>query len=444
MKDLNKDRTVRRISLEEFQQRCASTNHNTVLEDESFFNASSLFTLPQLSSSSPSSSSSSSAPASSLRQRIEQQKIRVANTLIERYEKLFFSDNVDPRSTPIQRFLPEPLYDPAAHGAAPTPTFDSSPPSSPLAALGSWCRELRRSMFLESQGARTKVWDHFSQEPAGKVDQIRGTISSLYDRLSVESGGDRVLDSRSDDFARAESNSKTASELPTGSSPSPSSSSTSPSSATTPSPSASPSLLNVRSQTQKPTAHSMLLPLNFADRAYPSPNDAQLKNCMDLAGKGVWDSFGVWRCLLPNHDGSFPDFNAPGRTRLFEKYDDYLHWRMLKNQDLQKTAAVESEHVDDVFDRILADTAAPTLVDPTTLFASLKPFISVATAESEFNKVNHLRKVDKPAPDAKLVGQSEAVTQSYDHASGKTSTVRTTRKIYSDNSVVEEVVRDEK
>ncbi|KAK9379635.1 uncharacterized protein V2V93DRAFT_373238 [Kockiozyma suomiensis] len=405
--------TVHRVSLEEFQQRCAA-RPSSDLDDESLFNSSSLFSIPSFSST---PSPSALSPTPSLRLRIEQQKIQVANALIERYEKLFFSDNVDPRSTPIQRFFPAPLFDPAAHGAAPTPVFENAPASSPLAAVGAWFRELRRSMFLENQAARTKVWDHYSQEPARKIDQ-------LYDRLASSSGA------FSNAFALASDPAHDQNPSPTSVPPQ------------TPTAAADTCLsapTTTISATMSPSTSDqpMLPPLNFADRAYPAPDDRQLKRCIELAGKGVWDSFGVWRCLLPDSNGSFADIHSPGRTRLFDKFDDYLSWRMQRNQNLQKSLPAEVNHVDSIFDDLLADTTSIVESPVSSLFSSI---FSLKDAAEPAN----LRKVDKPAPGAKIVSQSESVSQVFDGSTGKTSTVRKTQRVYDDQSVVEEIVRDEK
>lgn len=110
---------------------------------------------------------------------------------------------------------------------------------------------------------------------------------------------------------------------------------------------------------------------------------------------------------------------------------------MQRNQNLQKSLPAEVNHVDSIFDDLLADTTSIVESPVSSLFSSI---FSLKDAAEPAN----LRKVDKPAPGAKIVSQSESVSQVFDGSTGKTSTVRKTQRVYDDQSVVEEIVRDEK
>ncbi|KAK9244855.1 hypothetical protein V1506DRAFT_539874 [Lipomyces tetrasporus] len=367
---------VRKMSPAEFQRRTTARHHDDVLDDESVLNPSSLL------SSASSQPSATFATAPTLRQRVEQQKLNAANNLIAQYESLFFSDHVDQRCTPIQRFFPSAVFDPSSSGAS--TILSSGPPSEPVslgASFSEWYRKLRRNMFMRAQGARTKVWDAYDQSaaPGDRYNTAYNTITEI--NKAAQSGAPILLKD-------------------SGSSPS----SASPSA----SPSASSSASDDRDQE----------PRVFIDRAYPTPSASQFKRCQLNNGKGVWDAMGVWRCLLANSSGKF-DLGSPSspRSQLFSQFEDFIEWKSKQQSDIGMLVADQ-----DPFD--IASTAG--------------------TAMTTSNIANALFDANKPADttkqhgeNAKVVGRGHVTTTVFEN--GKLKTVKKSQTFYDDGSVTEAV-----
>ncbi|KAK9461127.1 uncharacterized protein V1516DRAFT_675086 [Lipomyces oligophaga] len=404
---------ITRVSLEEFHRRASSS-----------------LDAP------PSAPAPPSPAAPILRKRIEKYHRACAKKITATYRSLFFSDLVDQHSTPIQRFFPESLFDLSAHTASPllassgssetaspsyslysSPSSSSSGPTSALASLSEWLREIRRVAFLRSQAESdsdlhpTKLWDDYTQ--AYSSFKQSSLTAKLYNDLSRS----QVYLSEPADVAgssiEVEMSADKSSEI--GSSVSPAHP-TAPTTTTTSTPNS---------------------PLLFSDRAYPAPSADQYAACKNLQGMGVWDSFGVWRCLLRDpSSGAFPSLTSAsaGRLRLFDQFESYLEWKIS-----------QSESVTDI---AIPDTVLPQKQDLSSTFplasildsmASSFPDLSVQTPSvPPFSSTMDVSKSRPPSPNAKVVGKSQSYTSSIDQ-DGSRYSASVTRTFYDDGSFTESV-----
>ncbi|KAK9241086.1 hypothetical protein V1525DRAFT_95799 [Lipomyces kononenkoae] len=377
---------VRKMSPAEFQRRVTGRHREDVLGVESVLGPSTVFS----SWSGQHSEASTFATAPSLRQRIEQQKLNAANHIIAQYESLFFSDHVDQRYTPIQRFFPRSVFDPSAAGASPILASDRQSEHVPSVALSfvEWCRNLRRNMFMKAQGSRTKVWDAYDHETLASRDRYDTRYNAIVDKNNAAQSNAPTLHKDSDSFS------------PTSSPPHSTSSS--------PSPSAS-------DDGDKETRV-------FVDSAFPTPSPIQYKHCKLNNGLGVWDTRGVWRCLLPNSNGKF-DLGNPSspRSQLFAQFEDFIEWKIKQQADM--SMPFPGQHSFD------AGSPVPPTAERQRMIDSL--------LRGEFPEVTK----KEPGANAKVVGRGSSSSTKI--VNGQMKTVKKWQTYYDDGSVTETVEESE-
>ncbi|KAK9377375.1 uncharacterized protein V1513DRAFT_436199 [Lipomyces chichibuensis] len=380
---------VRKMSPAEFQRRTIDRHHDDVLDDESFLSPSVVFSAISTTHQRPDSSTFATAPT--LRQRIEQQKLNAANDLINRYENLFFSDHVDQHCTPIQRFFPSSLFDLSAPGAS--PILASDPPSEhvPFAiSFAEWCRKLRRNMFMKAQGARTKVWDAYD-ENAAFGDRYDALYNAITENNKAAQSSAPIILKDSDSVASSVS------------------------------PPSTPSCTST-SDADGDADGSDNEPRVFTDRAFPTPSAAQFKRCQLNNGKGVWDTMGVWRCLLANSSGKF-DLGSPSspRSQLFAQFEDFIEWKSKQQSDIGMLVADQ-----DPFD---FSSPAATAAVTSSIVNSLLGREQSAAAKTQ------------PGVNAKVVGRGQVSSTVF--KDGKLKTVKKSQTFYDDGSVTETVEESE-
>ncbi|KAK9350825.1 hypothetical protein V1505DRAFT_360397 [Lipomyces doorenjongii] len=371
---------VRKMSPAEFQRRTSDRQHDDVLDDESFLNPAVVFS-PASAQQHPDSSTFATAPT--LRQRIEQQKLNAANDLIDQYESLFFSDHVDQHCTPVQRFFPSSLFDLSAPGASPILASDRPSEHVPFAvSFAEWCRNLRRNMFMKAQGTRTKVWDAYNENaaPGDRYDALYNTIT---EKSKAAQSNAPIILKDSDSFA---------------------------SPASPPSTSSSTSASASDDSDKEPRV--------FIDRAFPTPSATQFKRCQLNNGKGVWDTMGVWRCLLANSNGKF-DLGSPTapRSQLFAQFEDFIEWKSKQQSDVGMLVADQ-----DPFD--FGSPAATAAVTSNIVKSLLEGEQSTAAKK-------------QPGAEAKVVGRGQISSTVFEN--GKFKTVKKSQTFYDDGSVTETV-----
>ncbi|KAK9333066.1 hypothetical protein V1520DRAFT_333426 [Lipomyces starkeyi] len=371
---------VRKMSPAEFQRRTTDRHHDDVLDDESLLSPSVVFS-PASAQQHPDPSTFATAPT--LRQRIEQQKLNAANDLIAQYESLFFSDHVDQHCTPIQRFFPSSLFDLSAPGASPILASDRPSEHVPFAvSFAEWCRNLRRSMFMKAQGARTKVWDAYD-ENAAPGDRYDTVYNAITEKNKAAQSNAPVILKDSDSVA----------------------SSVSP-----------PSTSSCTSASASDDSDNE--PRVFIDRAFPTPSAAQFKRCQLNNGKGVWDTMGVWRCLLANSSGKF-DLGSPSspRSQLFAQFEDFIEWKSKQQSDIGMLVA----------DQDPFDFASP----------AANAAVTSSIVNSLLGKEQSAAAKTQPSANAKVVGRGQVSSTVFEN--GKFKTVKKSQTFYDDGSVTETV-----
>ncbi|KAK9366431.1 hypothetical protein V1509DRAFT_279381 [Lipomyces kononenkoae] len=381
---------VRKMSPAEFQRRVTGRHrHEDLLDDETVLNPSAVFSL---SSSAQHSNAAMFATAPSLRQRIEQQKLNAANDILDKYESLFLSDHVDQHCTPIQSFFPSSLFDPSATGASPILASDhhQSEHVSFAVPFAEWCRNLRRNMFMKAQGARTKVWDAYD-ENGPSSDRYDTFYNSIVEKNKVAQSNAPILYKDSNSF-------------PPISSPPPQS---------MPSSGSAASASDDRDNEPRVVIAS----------AFPTPSPIQYRYCKTNNGLGVWDTRGVWHCLLANSNGKF-DLGNPSspRSQLFSQFEDFIEWKS-KQQQADIGMLGTDQHLSDLMSPVSQAGIPSSIMD------------SLLRAE------NPAATKKEPGANAKVVGRGQV--SSTELVNGKFKTVKTTQTYYDDGSMTETVDESE-
>ncbi|KAK9468469.1 hypothetical protein V1512DRAFT_259564 [Lipomyces arxii] len=324
-------RTVKKISLAEFQRR---QNHH----QNNHFN------------NNVEQSVNQNQHSRDLNRRIQEHKRSYANGLISQYETLFFSDHVDMSSTPIQRFFPVTLFDPAAVGYSPLLASDKS--QTIIQSFIEWYRDLRRNMFFKVQANRHKIWDEYDKTFARESSALSASSAS-----SDSSSSGFPLASSSDSDSDSDSN--------------------------------------------------FANQISFVDSAFPVPSPQQYQRCKVSNGTGVWDTMGVWRCLVGNSNFIT---EATAKHQAFTKFEDYMNWKISRR----------------------AQSPFEDMPDPQFLMRSLFDSGAIPPFESALEA-----KRDPGAP-KKPIGHSTVVTSSIDE-NGKRTDMKKVKTFYDDGSVDEKV-----
>ncbi|KAK9472814.1 uncharacterized protein V1510DRAFT_416145 [Dipodascopsis tothii] len=224
------------------------------------------------------------------------------NHLQKRYRRLFFSDHVNHLYHPVQAFLP------GFYARSESATESAAMPAGVAALDGvlEWWRTLKRDQAMKHSAPRHKVWDHYERP----YDEARAERMERVERTERGAAPEAETAKRAD-AAGAPADGP----------------------ADVPAPAPSPAA------TGAPGGSGRRGRPHFEEWAHPVPSLRQFELCRSKSGRGVWDSFGVWRCLVPDEHGGFDFGDDASKMRLFDRYDDYLAWKSAEG----RRAASEAE-----------------------------------------------------------------------------------------------------
>ncbi|KAK9452471.1 hypothetical protein V1511DRAFT_448502, partial [Dipodascopsis uninucleata] len=395
---------VHKMSLSEYQKHYEERHRQSEdLERTSFFNS----LMPWIgSATSLNNRPEKSEPvAPTIAKRIEQERALEAHKVLDRHENLFFSDLVEQSTIPIQRFFPSAMFDPhemsRINNAQSSGSLSISETSNATHGFVSWWSNLRKRFVLSGAKSKVKVWENYEKFFPQSSSIL--SASSIQKAISSDSmDGANVSISLSSDHS---ADSSSSSDVDTASSNFGGFGGD-----------------NDDNSWGKKSGAKLKRQYNFVDRAFPVPTAEQFKRCQENSGKGVWDSFGVWRCLLPDSTTGIFDINGPGKSKLFERFEDYLQWKGNQNNNgvvdfdiLQQTSGDEQEQ------------------------ELNKPNFCVKSDDdsTEYDNRSAIAQ-EEPNTDKKIVGRGTVWSSTIDK-DGKRVSIKKTQTYYDDGSVIETV-----